>query len=99
VFINISRMTIARDLDGMQTGMLRTVLHGTPLQVRLVRGDLTSLQRATIGALVVIDVHARDVVAEMVDDKVAGEEDFSWQARLRCGGGIHGGDVVSRHAP
>lgn len=50
-----------------------------------MRGELTSLQRATIGALVVIDVHGRDVVAEMVADKVAAPDDFSWQSRLRCG--------------
>jgi dynein heavy chain len=48
-----------------------------------VRGDLTSLERATIGALVVIDVHARDVVTEMVADKVSTQDDFSWQSRLR----------------
>ncbi len=53
------------------------------MQVKLVRGDLTSLQRATIGALVVIDVHGRDVVTEMVADKVATNDDFSWQSRLR----------------
>ncbi|KAJ9518810.1 hypothetical protein QJQ45_026079, partial [Haematococcus lacustris] len=52
-------------------------------EVKLVRGELTLLERATIGSLVVVDVHARDVVAEMVADKVASAEDFSWQSRLR----------------
>ena len=34
--------------------------------VALVRSDLTRLQRKLMGALIVIDVHARDVVTEMV---------------------------------
>lgn len=52
-------------------------------EVKLVRGELTSLQRATLGALVVIDVHARDTVVEMVENKVISDADFDWQSRLR----------------
>jgi dynein heavy chain len=43
-----------------------------------VRGQLTSLERATCGALVVIDVHARDVVADMADKRVEHVRDFNW---------------------
>jgi dynein heavy chain, axonemal len=52
-------------------------------EVELVRGELTKLQRATLGAQVVIDVHARDVLAEMARDGVCSATDFAWQAQLR----------------
>ncbi len=51
--------------------------------VSAVRGTLTSLERATCGALVVIDVHARDVVVSMAQEGVEDIRDFKWEAQLR----------------
>ncbi|KIZ07416.1 Dynein heavy chain 7, axonemal [Monoraphidium neglectum] len=51
--------------------------------VGLVRGSLTSLERATCGALVVIDVHARDVVSFMAEEGVEDLRDFKWESQLR----------------
>ena len=51
--------------------------------VDLVRGSLTKLQRQSIGALVVLDVHARDMTVALADEKVASILDFSWLAQLR----------------
>ncbi len=51
--------------------------------VRLVRGDLTKLQRAMLGALLTIDVHGREVVKKLVERNVSSVVDFEWNRQLR----------------
>ncbi|XP_017878877.2 dynein heavy chain 3, axonemal [Ceratina calcarata] len=51
--------------------------------VTIVRGKLDPGARITINALIVIDVHARDVVRLLVDKRVGDVMDFDWISQLR----------------
>ena len=51
--------------------------------VQLVRGKLSKMQRSVLSALIVIEVHAKDVVAKLVEQNVSGVNAFEWISQLR----------------
>ncbi len=51
--------------------------------VELVRTPLTKQQKTTINALIVIDVHAKDVVEKLVQVDVQDITSFEWISQLR----------------
>ena len=51
--------------------------------VSLVRGKLKRIERMMMSALIVIEVHARDVVFKMVEEGVKDINDFEWISQLR----------------
>ncbi|KAI3369512.1 hypothetical protein L3Q82_007723 [Scortum barcoo] len=51
--------------------------------VRLVRGRLSKMQRAVLSALIVIEVHAKDVAAKLVEQEVSSVNAFEWISQLR----------------
>lgn len=73
--------------DGIAAGDMPGVLTQNTADLmgltELVRGELTPMERMTLGALITVDVHARDVVAELVECGLKDAGDFEWAKQLR----------------
>lgn len=51
--------------------------------VDMVKGQLSSLERLTLGALIVIDQHAIYVMEMLINEGVSTKDDFDWISQLR----------------
>jgi dynein heavy chain len=51
--------------------------------IELINGDLSKLDRKKLITLCTIDVHARDVVQRLIDERVESASAFQWQSQLR----------------
>jgi len=63
--------------------MLSHQIEQLKAMVILVRGDIPNAMRNQVGALAVIDVHARDVMIRMQKERVSDISDFTWASQLR----------------
>lgn len=75
-----SRLTTSEGLkeyfDGLQMQLQETVA--------LIRSKtISNLERITVKALIVIDVHAKDVVEDLVKTDIKSQNDFQWLRQLR----------------
>ena len=48
-----------------------------------MRTDLSSQERKKINTMIIIDVHARDIVDRFVRDSILDSREFEWESQLR----------------
>jgi len=51
--------------------------------IAMVRQDLDNLIRKSVNTLIILDVHARDIVERFVRDSILDAKEFEWESQLR----------------
>ncbi|KAF4659064.1 Dynein heavy chain 10, axonemal [Perkinsus olseni] len=62
---------------------LRKESHELGQLVELIRTDLSSCNRKCVNTLIILDVHARDIVDRFVRDSILDAREFAWESQLR----------------
>ena len=75
-----------KEFGGKLTGQLMEL-------TTMVRGDLSNLNRKKINQLIIIDVHARDIIDAFVRDSVLDAREFAWESQLRFSWTKKGDDI------
>ena len=65
-----------KELKDEQTALLEEV-------VKMIRGDLTVIERTTLNALITLEVHCLDIVTELITQRCTNTADFDWQGQMR----------------
>ncbi|KAI9224756.1 dynein heavy chain and region D6 of dynein motor-domain-containing protein [Blastocladiella britannica] len=79
-------MAVSKGVSGELAKYAQQCTTELNLVIKLIRGEFGQLAKMalmTLGALVVINVHARDVVAQLAADNLSDTNDFSWLSQLR----------------
>ena len=51
--------------------------------IALVRTEIPDLLRKCVNTLIILDVHARDIVDSFVRDSIMSAKEFEWESQLR----------------
>lgn len=51
--------------------------------LKLIRGPQTEIQRLMLEAVITIEVHAKDVLYKLIQQKITQVNDFEWISQLR----------------
>jgi dynein heavy chain, axonemal len=79
---NNSEVAIEAGADGLEKHLNKLIFELTEI-VDITRSDITPLDRCTIEALIVLDVHNRDMISQLKSNNVYKISEFDWQAQLR----------------
>ena len=107
VVATVAQMTWARstefalskaDHDDSMRSWYEMVVNELNELIRKIRGKLSNLERRIIVALVTTDVHARDIVERLCEEKVTSTSSFIWQQQLRYYWDFDIDDVSIKHS-
>ena len=51
--------------------------------VKMIRGELSAIERTTLNALITLEVHNLDIVSELIAQRCNNTQDFDWLSQLR----------------